>query len=195
MLFMNFKKSISIIFLLFILPFSLPAVTFNWEIITNSNNIKDILARQDTLYLASSGGLIVYPLAGEQYQKITVENGLTDHQFTAAVFSEHGLLIAGTSNGVVAFFTGNGQLVSEDYSLRGNEIISLQAVADTLWISSKKLIAVYLFDHGKNIFQFKTPPGLKRHLSNSIFLIEPPLCDGKRFFAPDDPHLVPHHLP
>jgi len=151
---MNFNKSFPII-LLFILHFSLSAVTFNWEVITNSNNIKDILNKQDTLYLASSGGLIIYPLASNQFQKITVENGLTDHQFTVATFSVHGLFIAGTSNGVVSFFDGNGQLVTEDYSLRGDEIISLQAVADTLWISSKKLIAVYLFDQNKNIFQFR----------------------------------------
>lgn len=152
---MNRIKLFIIIFFISVIPLHLLAINFNWEIITNSNDVKDIQSSKDTLYLLTTGGLIIYPLSSNLFQKITVENGLTDHQFTTGAFTARGTFIAATSGGIVSFFQKNGQLITEDYSLKGNEIYSIEAVEDTLWIGCKKLIAVYLYDQERQRYQFR----------------------------------------
>ena len=130
------------------------AQNFNWEVITNLNNAKDILISQDTLYAATSGGFIVKPLHENSYFKYTAENGLYDQNFTAICESDKGQIILGTLNGIIASYHKKDRSFSENYSLEGNEILSLDAVEDTLWIVTKDLVAVYLYNSDKENFQF-----------------------------------------
>lgn len=142
--------------LIFVLSFQfyLLSADFNWEVVTNLNDAKDILIVNDTLYAATSGGFVVKPPIGNGFEKWTAENGLSDHNFTTLCKSDKNQIILGTLYGVISFYNKIDKTFYEDYSLQGDEIISLNAIEDTLWIITKDLVAVYLFDNNKQKFQF-----------------------------------------
>ncbi len=127
----------------------------HWEVITNLNNAREIQVMGDTLFLATTGGLVSYSLSGENFRRITSEAGLSDHTFQAMTLSEKDMLILGTLYGSLTFYDWNSGMASEDFSLDGNEIVGLDAVGDTLWIATKSMVAVYLFDKEKNVFNFR----------------------------------------
>ena len=147
--------SYNILFLLYFLNIPLFATEFNWEIITNLNDAKEMHILNENLILASSGGLVNYNLSEGSYEVYTTERGITDHHFTTMTYSEKELIILGTQNGVITFFDIQSETLQEDFSLQGNEIIAIHAIEDTLWIASKSLIAVYLYQHDRETFQFR----------------------------------------
>jgi ligand-binding sensor domain-containing protein len=150
------RSLLSSIFIL-ICYFSLPvtASEFNWEIVTNLNDAKEIDISNDQLMLATSGGLVSYNLANKSFDVFTTENGISDHHFTTMSYSDKGLYILGTQDGVITFFDLQSETLSEDFSLQGNEIVAIHAIEDTLWIASKTLIAVYLYSNDRETFQFR----------------------------------------
>ena len=148
------KKFIIVLLLIFAFYTGLFSQNFNWEVVTNMNNAKEIHVIQDTLYAVTSGGLVVKPIFSSNYTKYTAENGLSDQDFTTMGESSKGQLILGSLNGVLAFYHKNSKSFSEDYSLEGNEILSVTAVEDTLWAITKDLVAVYLYDSEKENFLF-----------------------------------------
>jgi len=142
-------------FLLFFLPWFLYGSDFHWEVITNMNDAQEILIYRDTLYAATTGGFVVYPLSSEQPETWTAENGLTDQNFTSLTAAKNDLIVLGTINGTLTFFNRKEKYFREDFTLQGNEITDITAVEDTLWITAGKSVAVYLFDHQQNRFQFR----------------------------------------
>ncbi|GAB4374099.1 MAG: hypothetical protein Kow0042_18420 [Calditrichia bacterium] len=131
------------------------AQTFHWEVVTNVNNARDLMIRQDTIYAATSGGLVIYPISGQPYQIWTTEKGLSDQDLTALNYSTKGMLILGSWNGILSFINLQEGSVKEDFSLKGNKIQSIFSVEDTLWIACEKLVAVYIYDHNNNKFSFR----------------------------------------
>jgi ligand-binding sensor domain-containing protein len=126
-----------------------------WEIITNLNDSREILILNDTLYAASTGGLIIIPVFEEDYDLLTTEHGLTNHHFNSIVYSKKEMIILGTLNGSLAFYDKNQKSIREDYNLEGHEVTSVFVISDTLWITSKDLVSVYLFNNDKKIFEFR----------------------------------------
>ena len=139
----------------FFLSQSILANEFNWEIVTNLNSAKEIQLQENQLFLATSGGFVSYDLSNSTYQTYTTERGITDHHFTTMTFSDKQMFILGTLNGVITFFDLQSGTLKEDFSLQGNEIIAIHSVEDTLWITSKNLIAVYLYSSERETFQFR----------------------------------------
>ncbi len=169
-----------------------PAYTqqFTWEIVTNLNDTRDLYIQNDSLFLATTGGFVIHPAQGSETRIFTTENGATDHYYISLARTEKNLAILGTLNGIIAFYHPREGLLYEDLSLKGNEIISIHAVSDTLWIASKKLIAVFLFDHERKRFQFRdffTNFGRDFTSFNQIFYHEGKIwaaCDNGLLFAP-----------
>lgn len=127
---------------------------FSWEIVTNINDANDINISDDILYAATSGGFVIQPLSEDQFDVWTIEDGITDHNFTILHEIDKGIIILGTFEGGISFFNKTDQSFQEDFNLEGNEIVSIYAIEDTLWIASKKLIGIYLFNAAKQKFEF-----------------------------------------
>jgi ligand-binding sensor domain-containing protein len=128
---------------------------FNWEIMTNVNDAKKIISYNSNLYVATDGGLIQYAISEDTYDVFTTEKGITDHNFTTVTATDKDMLIMGTINGILTFYDLPKLSLKEDFSLSGNEIISINSAEDTLWIALKDMIAVYLFNSDKNAFEFR----------------------------------------
>jgi ligand-binding sensor domain-containing protein len=126
-----------------------------WEIITNLNDSKEILILNDTLYAASTGGFIIIPILEEKHDSRTAEHGLTNHHFNSIGYSEKDMIILGSLTGSIAFYDKIQGGFREDYNLEGHEITSVFVISDTLWITSKDLVAVYLFNINKKVFEFR----------------------------------------
>ncbi len=135
------------------------AIEIHWEVITNVNNISRMLYRTDqgmeVTYSATSGGLIRHSMSNNQFHIWNSGDGITDQSFSTLTYSEKGLIVLGTMNGTLTFFHPESQQITEEYSLHGNTVVALSAVEDTLWIATKKMIAVYLYNPEKQIFQFR----------------------------------------
>ncbi len=152
------KKSQLFIIVIILVALHLHQVFANdihWEVVTNLNDALKIEVRSDTLFLATTGGFVLYSLKNNSFQKFTAENGLSDNTFQTLTISDKGITVLGTLYGVITFFDNRTGTFKEDFSLSGNEIVSMQTVADTLWIASKKMVAVYLFNNNKNIYEFR----------------------------------------
>jgi len=131
------------------------AVDFYWEVITTFNNVTDIQIQNDTLYAATTGGFLIYDINDQQHIAFNAEDGLSDNNFTTLTLSNKDIVILGTQSGVLTFFNKKKNTFTEDFRLQGNEIRSLFVVDDTLWVVSSTLVAVYLFEPEKQVFQFR----------------------------------------
>ncbi|HFE65247.1 MAG TPA: hypothetical protein ENK14_12660 [Caldithrix sp.] len=149
------KNAIFLIIVFFLLVGSLSAENFQWEVITNFNNANDVLVNGDTLFAATPGGLLIYSLSSGEYDTWTTEDGISTQSFSTVIQTHKGLLVLGTQTGALSFINPVTRFYSEDFSLSGNEITGLAAIEDTLWVSSKKMVAVYLFDPEKEVFTFR----------------------------------------
>ena len=152
---MNIRLYKAIFFLIFFQISLVFPQDFNWEIITNLNNGKEIFNQDSRLYVATNGGFIAYSIPDDRYEVYTTQNGITEHNFTAAGVSDKGMVILGTLNGMVTFYDMANGTLHEDFSLSGNEIISIQSIEDTMWIALKEMIAVYLYNQDKEAFEFR----------------------------------------
>lgn len=143
------------LFLLFFLPLFLYGSEFHWEVITNMNDAREILVHRDTLYAATSGGFVVYPLSSQNPETWTVENGLVDQNFTCITAARNDRIVLGTLNGTLTFYNPKEKSFREDFTLKENWITDIFSVEDTLWITTGKSVAVYLFDRQQNQYQFR----------------------------------------
>jgi ligand-binding sensor domain-containing protein len=143
------------LFLIYFLGHTLHANEFKWEIITNINSAAEMHILNDNLMMATSGGFVNYDLSNGAYTVYTTESGITNHHFTTMTYSEMELIVLGTQDGVITFYDLQSETFTEDFSLQGNEIKAMHVVEDTLWIASKSLIAVYLYNHDQTRFQFR----------------------------------------
>ncbi|MCK5454577.1 MAG: hypothetical protein KAJ16_09455, partial [Calditrichia bacterium] len=78
----------TILILICYLNLPLIATEFNWEIITNLNDAREIRILNGNLMLASSGGFVNYTISNRSYDVYTTEKGITDHHFTTMTFSD-----------------------------------------------------------------------------------------------------------
>ncbi len=154
-----------------------------WDIVTNLNDTRALLTSGDTLYAATGGGLVEYSIPAGTYKALTVGNEITDHNFTAITKSNKDLLILGTQNGTIAFLNPANNAVKEDYSLQGNEIVALYSVNDVLWALTPKMVAVYLYDHASDRFQFRD---FYSHFNQSFNAFTDLTVSGQRIFLGSD---------
>ena len=131
------------------------AAHFHWEVITNFNNIQNTIIRNDTIYAATNGGFLVFPINNSPYRIWNSEQGLTAHNFNTIAYSPKGIFILGTQKGIITFFNQKEKQFGEDASLFDNEITGLFVIEDTLWVTAKKLVAVFQYNSEKGKYEFR----------------------------------------
>lgn len=125
------------------------------EVITHLNTASQFWVENDTIIAATSGGLLIYDLAGNQSHTFTCADGIYDHYLNAAARGKGGLAILGSLSGNLSFLNPGERSVSNDENLKGTEIIDLAAIEDTLWVLSKNFVSAYLYDSQKQKYQFR----------------------------------------
>ncbi|NOX36965.1 MAG: hypothetical protein GXO78_05450 [Calditrichaeota bacterium] len=136
------------------LPLMLLAVNFKIDIITDINDINEYVIENDTLFAASTGGLIIMPLPDGPPRVYTTGDGFFSQSFTSITRDHRKTIILGTLDGMVGFLDLSTGTPVTDISLKGKEIVDLLAVDDTLWVLTRDLVAVYTYLPDLNRYQF-----------------------------------------
>ncbi|GAB4338790.1 MAG: hypothetical protein Kow0037_23150 [Calditrichia bacterium] len=128
---------------------------FHFEVLTNMNNAQMLSLKNDSIFCATTGGLVVYKLNDKSYQTWNASNGILDQDLSALTFTPYGGVVLGTANGTLNYMDLKNGSFQQDIELKDNAIVSLVAVGDTLWIAGKKIVAVYMYDHQAGKYSFR----------------------------------------
>lgn len=124
------------------------------DIVTFMNDPSQIQISNDSLLSATSGGFFIYDLNNNTYQSWTVGDGFYSQRFSTFTRTSHNILALGSIDGILSFLNLGNQSISNEISLRGNRIIDIISVDDTLWVLAEKLVAVYNYDRESQRFGF-----------------------------------------
>ena len=131
------------------------SLQFEIDLITHLNTAAQVLEDQNTLFAATSGGLLTIDPTSQTYQTFTAANGIFDHNLTAIAKSSRGLLLLGSGSGNLAIMNPDDGSIANDQNLAGNAIVDMVSVADTLWVLCQSFVSVYLYDSGFGRYQFR----------------------------------------
>ena len=121
----------------------LPVSAGRWVNYVDPSLISEIVSRDGELYIASSGGLLVYDPDGPSYEQFTNTTGLPSNFLTCLTFDHLGNLYVGTETSGIArleFTAGGFNVVSMGSTFHGlsdDRITSLTAWGDSLVYGSK----------------------------------------------------------
>ena len=73
-----------------------------WTTFTNSDYISDMAIRSDTLWCATTGGVVRWNIRDMTYKKFITSDGLSNNYVTSIAIDSHGIVWAGTDGGVIA---------------------------------------------------------------------------------------------
>ncbi|UCH83317.1 MAG: hypothetical protein JSW50_12765, partial [Candidatus Latescibacterota bacterium] len=125
---------------------SIPAVSNDagrWFSYVDPSLMSGIVSRDGELYIASSGGLVIYDPAGPSYEQFTNTIGLPSNFLTCLTFDHLGNLYVGTEEAGIArleFAAGGFNVVALNSTFHGlsdDRITSLAAWGDTLVYGTK----------------------------------------------------------
>ncbi|KPK29017.1 MAG: hypothetical protein AMJ61_00610 [Desulfobacterales bacterium SG8_35_2] len=130
------------------------AVDLQIDIITSMNNPSQIQIYGDSLYSASTGGLLIFDMATEKFTKYNVGNGFYSHRFTSLTKTPRNSIALGSVDGIVSILNLATGEISNNLSLSGNQIVDATTIGDTLWVLARSLVAVYQYNAMTREYQF-----------------------------------------
>jgi len=130
------------------------AVDLQIDIITSMNNPSQIQIYGDSLYSASTGGLLIFDMATEKFTKYNVGNGFYSHRFTSFTKTPRNSIALGSVDGIVSILNLATGEISNNLSLSGNQIVDATTIGDTLWVLARSLVAVYQYNAMTREYQF-----------------------------------------
>lgn len=120
-----------------------------------SLRVEDIVLMPDsTLVVATKGGGVVF-WKGDQFEQITMENGLTADMLECLFADENGVVWAGTLNGLnrISGSAGNRKVeqITMKHGLPSNEISRVRAYGDEVWVATNRGL-VHFYNRDKSTF-------------------------------------------
>ncbi|MFK8006425.1 MAG: two-component regulator propeller domain-containing protein [Saprospiraceae bacterium] len=97
----------------------------DWKTFTYNKNVLDIEKEGNTLWIATSGGLLEWNLSNETYTKLTTENGLISNQINKIVIDSDSRKWLATRRGVSVVDGGNITSYDSDDGLYANDVNSI----------------------------------------------------------------------
>ena len=130
-------------------------IQFQIDVITHMNTPSDIRIDNNTIYSATTGGLLIQNLESGESKIFNAADGMFSHKLTAMVQNKDSILVLGSLDGNLTFLDLKTERITNDLNLSGNEIIDLETVEDTLWVLSKDFVSVYLFNRDQGRYRFR----------------------------------------
>lgn len=97
----------------------------DWKTFTNHKKVLDIKKEGNTLWIATSGGLIVWNLQSEAYYKLTTEDGLISNKINEIAIDSDGRKWLATNRGVSVVDGANITSYNSDNGLFTNDVNSV----------------------------------------------------------------------
>jgi ligand-binding sensor domain-containing protein len=125
----------------------------DWQTITNMNEVRDLAADNEHVWVATSGGMYSYRLADGHISQFTNLEGLTHIALQAIAVDDHQHIIVGGKKGVLEIYQRESDSWYQLYSIEGSSISHIHYQNDTLWVAAVKGLAVFIFDG--TVYKFK----------------------------------------
>ncbi|MCB0650232.1 MAG: histidine kinase [Saprospiraceae bacterium] len=130
--------------------------------------VEDIAVMPDsTLVVATKGGGVVF-WKGDQFEQITMENGLTADMLECLYADENGVVWAGTLNGLNRISGPPGhrkvEQITMKHGLPSNEISRVRAYGKEVWVATNRGL-VHFYNRDKSPFSSK--PRISGVLANN----------------------------
>lgn len=137
-----------------------PAVR-DWVTYTDMNYAKQLLLKENYLWVATTGGLLKFNLSNDSYEKITNVEGLGGNYLYSLAIDTTFNLWLGANNGTLTKFDPESYLFRVYKDLSGHRIKFIAPDGDKLWLGSD--IGLSLFSIYQNEGEIKET---YRHLGN-----------------------------
>jgi len=125
----------------------------DWKTITYMNDITDLLFTDDQIWASTSGGVYRFDSADSLSVLYTNIDGLGSLDLRSLEEDHYGQMIAGSSDGTINLYDPARDLWEADFNLSGTEIVDLFTNDDTLWVATKKGVAVFFVRPGQLEFR------------------------------------------
>ena len=152
-----------------------------WKTYTTKREVRSVAITKtnNTVWAATSGGMFSYRLSDSTFNEFTASEGLKTIDLTAITVDAAGTVWSGASNGFVHAYnprTGQWQYVSDinKFSAPQKQINALQAIGDTLFISSAVGVSVFSIsrmEFGDTYKRFGSPPNQLVGNANSVQIL------------------------
>jgi ligand-binding sensor domain-containing protein len=142
------KAALIVCIALALAPSAAPAAG-KWKSYVDPSLVSDIELRDSDLYMATTGGLVVYHTATERFDQYTNTIGLPSNFLTCLVFDKRGELWVGTERSGIARLDGSpGSWVvtplSSNFGLSDSRIHDIAAWGDSLVYASEKGVGLVI---------------------------------------------------
>lgn len=108
---------------------------FDWQTITNMNDIRDLTIYNNKIWAVSEGGAFIYDPSNESIEKITNINGLKSIDLQAVAADTRGNIILGSTVGDLQSYNPENDLWM-DIQFDGTDIKKILVAGDTLWVAA-----------------------------------------------------------
>ena len=159
-----------------------------WTSYVDPSLISEIVLHQGELYIASSGGLLIFDPATQSFEQFTNTIGLPSNFLTALVFDNFGSIYVGTEDAGIArldFVAGGFNVTpinSTFHGLSDDRITSVTAWGDTIVYGTKNGAGVII--QGVAGARFDRNDGLPSEVISDVF------ADGDRTWMATDSGVV-----
>jgi ligand-binding sensor domain-containing protein len=139
---LNYKRFFIII--LFIIPDLYAKDWHDWQTITYMNDITDMIYFKNEIWISTTGGAYRFSPEDSSYANYTNIDGLGALDLTTVERDIYDHLLFASRDGTINRYDVTSDAWAVYRDLKGEEIVDLYAVMDTLWVATNNGVAVYL---------------------------------------------------
>ncbi len=144
----------------------------SWESFVDASFVREVVASNNQLYLASTGGLLIFDPATSEFEQFGVADGLPSNQLNCLVFMGDVLFVGTDDAGIVKVSFGNGVIstrtIGEFNGLPSNRVASLAVQGSRLLYGTDKGAGVVVDDIP--LRTFTTADGLPSDVVNDVYV-------------------------
>lgn len=145
--------------LVMLLALSWPVTASSWEVHTNVQTVRRLLADSTSVWAVTSGGLYRHDDLGTGFDIINSGDGLGDHDLWAAARSGDSFWLAGSGEVLSLWVAGTGETARYPLGLDIDQVEALLSMGDTLWLGT---------DRGVGMFDKRMHGGLLKEVYTQI---------------------------
>jgi ligand-binding sensor domain-containing protein len=151
--------------ILFALP-AFPDSRGKWKVYVNANGINDVAVRGDTVWCATSGGVVRWDMKTGTYRQYTTLDGLFSNYVLCIAIGPDGTVWTGSPNGVCRFDGVSWRRISHLYGTSERESYCMAVAPDgSVWSSSSSMMSRY---DGVSWTEYTTADGLPNGIAYDI---------------------------
>jgi ligand-binding sensor domain-containing protein len=125
----------------------------DWKTITYMNDITDMVFSGDEIWVSTSGGIYNFTPEDSTYHAFTNIEGLGSIDLTSIETDIYGKIYAASMDGLINQYDRNVGLWKVYENLKGEVIVDLYTIQDTLWVATNTGVGVFLLSEDQIEFR------------------------------------------